>query len=303
MSWLSSQVRSCNPDFVLLLGAGSGSDLLAYTDASETKICMVEANPESAEKLRARFSGFVDGPEVINCAISNFNGPGRLKIYNAAHLNSLRGAGDLPAIYPGLRVIGEIDVEVSSASSMVEKLGVKITESNCLLIETPGEETVILRSLKNAQKLSYFEHVIIRVGLEHVHESGGTLDSVSGFMEEAGYFSVGTDFESDPDFPVVHFELSQFALKNENLSTEVANLQKELSASEKLRKLREADLVELRERYADLASSIDKYEQVLGVLGARLRMLEDYTIELENTPEGQNLNELISELMKVFARD
>ena len=143
-------------DVLIHLGAGRCSELDDYLTLKPERIVLVEADPRLVTILNARV---VEMPsvEVIQQAVSGQAGSQCFYRYNQPDTSSLHAPGpELLKVFPGLRTLEEINLETMAPSTLLAQLNLQENRVNRLVIDIPGEELSVLKSLNESDHLQFF---------------------------------------------------------------------------------------------------------------------------------------------------
>lgn len=205
---------------VVYLGAGDGRDLPEYPGAQ--RLILVEADPEQARELRRRARND-SRAVVIAAAVSSASGSSRLRRFRLRSLNSLRIPTGLLELYPGLRMHDEIEVETMTPRDLVSTYGLRPQQDNWLIIDTPGEESAIVQSLRDCGELSVFDRIDLYCGIAVHYEDANTADFVLRMLDEEGYDVDSCDDNNDRERPLWSLRRNLLRLQNRELSEQLSD--------------------------------------------------------------------------------
>lgn len=251
------------PTGIVQLGAGQCTELDGYVQAGATKIVLVEANPVTADGLR-RCSQDYPNVEVIESAVGPKAGSTTLRVYNFRELSGLRKPTGLLELFPGLRLEKEIQTQVKPCNQIIDGLALE-DEQNLLIIDTPGEELVVLESLKEAGQLGHFQRVVFQCGTDPLYDNSASVDFILNFLKEESFELLHRADDHDPERPRCVLGRSK----------RLARALAELS-------LRESDLKDLQERYHQAQQLQERQHQLLVKVHERLSIASRYFHQLED---------------------
>ncbi len=236
---------------ILHIGAGECLEMESHLATGAKHIVLVEAAPQAATRLRDRF-GADPRISIIEKAIAGETGARTLRVFGFADATSLRVPTDVEAIFPSLGAAKEIDVEAKAANTFVASLDFSPDEQNGLLIETPGEEYAIVKSLAEANLLFLFTEIVVHAARAPLYEGAGGAKDVSAILKDAGYNVTANP--NDPDRPVLTARLPPLFREHRSL-------------------VKETDY--LKEQLQELAFREAQYESELGKVEAQLELIKD----------------------------
>lgn len=172
---------------ILHIGAGQCSELAEYLATSASHIVLVEPNLGDARILKQQARGD-KRVKVITAAVSGEDGKATLYLCNDERFNGLHPPKMFNRQLPGLRAVETLNVTTFSIASLVDKLALKKKKSNCLIIEAKGEETTILRDLKELIGHPVFKYIVMYASAYgQSDQAGETSSSLLTNLAEIGY--------------------------------------------------------------------------------------------------------------------
>lgn len=268
------------PSVIVHIGAGECSELESYLAMQPERIVLVEADPEKAKKLSRRAASLPE-VEVTSVAVGMPPGNRSLKVFNLAGWSSLRSPSGLRDLYPGLRQLREVEVEVISPGEMMERIALHPQGRNRLVIDTPGEEAGILDGLHESGHLRCFDSIVLHCGRDNLYEGGAVAETLLLFLYEQGY-DVVSSHEDDPDLISRTLHLNPLRMENIRLKGEAEAIQG--AGREHVRMMDE-----LKESLRKLAQDNDRLGQQLNVKSAQLeaacRDLDEYALQISARDE------------------
>lgn len=238
---------------IVYIGAGHCSDLPELLAANPTRLVLIEPQPRFAQALRWETEGH-ENVEVIEAAVSPEDPPMRLKVFSLPGLSSLREPVALREVFPGLKFIEEIDVEVIAPADLVGGEKLDLDQGNCLILDAPGEGAAILRALLETGKLTVFERVDLYCGPMVYLENCSTGGELVERLEAEGY-----EVERD-EVAVVDSGRTLWRLRHNRLKLENHALQAQLNDAESQIEQLKTDLAEKDRRLEISNEEIAKSE-------------------------------------------
>ena len=183
-------------DTIVHLGAGKCSWLDTYLKSSAKNIVLVEPEPTAAKYLRTRAKEDAR-IQVLEKAVALDGERATIIVYNLRQASSLREPSGLKNLYPGIRKINEIDVVVVKLEDVLQDVIDKIW----LVVDVPGEELTIVKSLEQQGLLQKCSLLSVSCGEIKLYEDGATLTDITGMLENEGFERLVLDDNEDPDRP------------------------------------------------------------------------------------------------------
>ncbi|MGR4068052.1 hypothetical protein [Billgrantia sp. C5P2] len=180
---------------ILHLGAGECRELETYLATEAEQIVLVEPAPEAAQALRQRTA---DEPrvKVIEAAVSSLAGGATLYYYNLPGLATLHPLKPLPTKWPGLREISQVNVKAYSLDQLMEQVTMAEGRKHWLVIETPGEESHVLRAIRDYEVPLWISHLSLYIGIL-TPQVDQTRPALLKTLEEASYRLVDVVTQAD----------------------------------------------------------------------------------------------------------
>lgn len=217
MHWLQQQLELLpTPDTIVHLGAGLCQELEHWRASGAERIVLVEPNPELLPELKRR-AGEDTAVEIVPVAIAAGAGREALRLFNFPMLSSLREPSGLHQILPGLSQIGRTMVETRTIEQLLAELGLPAEGEHWLVIDTPGEEAIILDQLEQAERLHDFNRIFLTAGIEPLYQNAQSAASLTQRLQQQGFYVAGRPDASDGDWPRHHLALNRLALENRQL--------------------------------------------------------------------------------------
>ena len=222
---------------VVWIGAGTATEagLAACLASSARRILLVEPDPALARDL-TRKTADEKRLTLVACAIAADAGQQPLNIFNMAVLSSLRApTTGLRELFPGLRLTGTPPVATQTMVGLLDAFDPLPDGQAVLIIDQPGEESVILDQLQSCGRIRDFSHILLRAGAETLYEGATPGPDLARALKQKDWQLQAED-SSDPDFPV-------YALSINIAAREVSRLSEQLREAEN----RLADLARQRD--------------------------------------------------------
>ena len=204
-------------DALIHLGAGRCSELDDYLALKPERLVLVEADPRLAAALKARVAE-MPRVEVIEKTVSGQQGRRHFHRYNQADVSSLHAPGPaLLAIFPGLRLLQEIEVDAVTPAALLEPMQLNQNHNNRLVIDLPGEELAVLKALEEAGHLHLFQQIKLQCGHDALYEEGVTASKILEWLKDHGYDLLAQDDGRDPDRPGWYFKRNKLQIEVQDL--------------------------------------------------------------------------------------
>ena len=144
MSWFKSQTEHLDkPQSILHLGAGACHELEHYQTLQPKQIFLVEPNPELVSVLRQKTTS-MRNVSILDCGVSPKLSIDRLNVLVDPNFSSLYQPTGLYELMPGLGQPHQIQVDIKLAAKLVEELSLDQSQSNWLIVDTPGVEADVI---------------------------------------------------------------------------------------------------------------------------------------------------------------
>lgn len=239
-------------DSVLHIGAGTGSELRAYSAVGVRRLVLAEGDSETAQELRTHPLLPADA-EVIEQPIVPESGPVNWYRYNLPMLSGVFPPGEMVAIYPRLEVVQQESVHGLALRELLERTPVDPYKPNLLVLDVPGLEDALLAAVP-AEQLRNFEWLVVR-GAESARQEGSKPIAESrARLQAQGYRVEIVDVASDPEWPVM-------VLRRDDAVLENRRMQAELEASSQLVAKLESEFSELAQRTTELEQARSAAEE------------------------------------------
>ena len=245
---------------LLHIGAGRGADIEHALEAARqgARVILVEANGENIEDLREHVREF-QSVDVVQAALADRSEAGVLRVFNLDQCSSLRDPSGLEEIFPGLKQVEALSVDVQEAGSFVARLDLSVDDENTLVIDAPGEELAILGSLEKAELLSVFKHVEVHCGVAVHYEGAGDAAAVEALLSKKAY-RVRRDWANDPDFCRLSAERDEVQQNTSRLEKSLAERDETIAALEQQAESLRAEVRAARLDVEQRANQVDNLE-------------------------------------------
>jgi FkbM family methyltransferase len=226
-------------DNVIHIGAGTCRELSEHIERKAKRVLLIEPDPYQAALLQQKTRGN-PGIEVLQLAVGAPDGRAELTLYNHRQLNSRHEPSGLHALFPGLRQIDKVPVELISVATLIARLGLTREQSNLLVIDAPGEEGAIISALIAQDQLALFESVILSCGREPLYVDGEPCRTLLERLQQQGYDVASRDERAGSDWP-------RWTLRRNDTRIENQRLRAELQRQTELANQREQQLAECQQ--------------------------------------------------------
>ena len=264
------KTTNTQPDLIIHLGAGRGEALDEYLVLGAEKIVLVEADPKLALDLKRRVYD-LGKVEVIQAAISSKAGKALLKIFNNRKYNNLRSTTVLRELLPGLRLLREVEVDTISPLAVIETAGLSAARKNWLVINVPGEEATVLKALEQADKLHFFERILLYCGREKLYEGAQDAEALMQILLNKGFDLVSCEVENNPDRPRWVLTRNLLKIENRKLLSQLDELNRSKAEQTKL-------VLEHQTRIEELELTLAESEYRHKLLNGEMARLKDQII-------------------------
>jgi hypothetical protein len=170
--------------YIVHIGAGQCSELQAYQDLDPQKIILVEADNQQATHLKkiTQSKKIID---VLATAIAEKEESRTLKILTNQRDSSLLIPEKLLSYYPSLTIASEQTVTTITLEKLLQKYTFDNNFHHLLIIETPGIESLIVKST-SIEKLQPFSGIRIRTSTEKLYKKEEQKNIID-FLESCGF--------------------------------------------------------------------------------------------------------------------
>lgn len=298
MSTQKAQSTQKKPDTIIHLGAGRCRELPRYQESGASRIILAEADPEISDYLQKQYRNAAD-VVIEEAAVAAQSHDAVLRKYNIQQYNSLRRPAKLAELFPGLRIVDEIEVVTISVNDFIDNYHLSKEDHNWLVIDLPGEERDIASELCSSGTIHFFDQITMYCGKEGLYEDNVSADQVLEILRENGFDSESVNEEDDFDRPFWELTRNTLKLENHDLMQRVSALEKQVEEL-KQQKAKAEQTAERKETLSKkhinekrlLRNSSNKQTSQIKELTARVQELlrENEQKETEITELQQSLN-------------
>jgi hypothetical protein len=180
-------------DTVIVIGAGSGSDLPAIRNLKPRKILLLEAHPAAAADLSLRVRK-ESGEEARSLAVTDWDACNvTLHLCSNPAFSSVVPPLDLFRYAPNLRTVGQLDVPACSLGALLAELSPDGGRDSLLVLDAPGMGAKLLRSVA-PESLHVFTWIVFRgEELQGLFVEDLSLADASGLLQGIGFSEVLAD--------------------------------------------------------------------------------------------------------------
>ncbi|MFW7381313.1 MAG: hypothetical protein ACOH5I_21040 [Oligoflexus sp.] len=280
-------------ELIVHLGAGLCEELSGYLASDAKRIVLVEANPDLISALKDRTAGD-RRVEVLQLAIDSQASKRTFYIYNMTEVSSLRRSTGLKDLFPGLKIMHEIEVDTVAASEFCRSLQMDQYRGVYLKLELAGLEHAIVDVLANEGLLTLIDQIEVSCGVHELYEQSSPAKAVVSRLEGKGFILEGKSCEADPDRPCFQLYLDRRQIELEKQASRIAMMETRLS-----------ELEQLPQQLAEKEGLLHCKEQEYFALQQKCNFLAEQKAqaELENRSLKENLdqmNKIISDLEAKF---
>jgi len=128
---------------IIHLGAGTCRELESYLTAQPARLLLVEADPQQADELQSRTQSLPQ-VEVRGAAVTTDANASILYRYNLPDVNSLHAPSGLWNLFPGLKLMDQIEVDTVSPADLIAPLQLRMQQENRLIIQTKKQRVSLI---------------------------------------------------------------------------------------------------------------------------------------------------------------
>jgi FkbM family methyltransferase len=275
------------------LGAGRCPELASYIHSPFSEILLVEPDPILAKILTARIAGH-SNVTVRQIAIAAVRGESELRIYNYRALSSLRPLSGLKGLFPGLRQLRSATVVTLSIKDLLQPLTLAPNQPHQIVIDTPGEEMVVVEDLIEAKYLHNFQTIVLHAGLAEHYKDSTPARQILQRLQEQGYDLQDSGGDQDVDRPSWTLRRNDRWQENQQLRAQLQTATERIQALESQHQI----LSRAHETQTQLAQDrliqLERHRQNLEEARQRISYLE----ELDHGRE-QRQAQMTNEMLKV----
>jgi hypothetical protein len=295
-------------DQIIQVSTGTGIDFKVDEHLSYLELLLVEGDPEVVEQLQRESLG--SKRKILNVLVTPDGGNVSFYRYNFSLLNSTLAPGKIEAIYPSARLISEITLPSTPFSSLLRTVVSNQVGKRLLILDVPGQETALLKSLGLSQ-LHLFQWILIRGCREALQEGAVEIAQSMSLLQNTDYQCISYNDQVDPEWPVaLHYcdrECSHYPAPDpivpdreseggypgelNEKSAELEALQEELAGRARILIRKELENYQLREQ-------VDRLEKQAAVTQQEIEVLREINgrSQLQNLVPTERLASLEQEL-------
>jgi len=147
--------------------------------------------------------------EQIDAVLSTESGDIELRKYSLPELYSLTSeTSALKSLLPGLKATGTISVPAVTGEILASRLK-DLREPFTVVIDSPGQEHVILTFLEASGLLQKVDTLYLRAGVEPFFEGAHAVEDLAHRLENQALSAGELYDDADPDWPVYQFKSDQ----------------------------------------------------------------------------------------------
>jgi len=175
------QSHQVTPRGIIYVGAGEGRSLKRFSGFKNPKMLLVEAHPETCERLEmnADKQGNI---LTVNRAIADQNGSATLHVTNLESNSSILPLNGYKNLYPNLKETEEITVETRTLDTLIGELNLRPEDFNCLFLDIQGAELLALTGA--SELLKNLDAIYTTTSHKDLFEGGATVEQVDAFLAE-----------------------------------------------------------------------------------------------------------------------
>jgi chromosome segregation ATPase len=272
---------------IVHLGAGTCRELERYLTAQPARLLLVEADPQRADDLQRRTQSLPQ-VEVRGTAVTTDATASILYRYNLPDVNSLHAPSGLWHLFPGLKLMDQIEVGTVSPADLIAPLQLQMQQENRLIIDTPGEELPILKALQESDHLHRFKYLYLHCGRDSLYETSVPGMQIVEWLQEEGFDLMQADDGDDPDRPLWILKRNQLQLRYRDLLQEVERLQQALEQSNR-------QSAERQQQIKTLTQARDEYKNLADERQVQLEKLsEEHAATLETLNKSKSARDVIA---------
>ena len=186
-------------------GALSYKQLTHFMHDGIEKVCIFSADPRAVNEVYW-FTQKNKPVELLNLHISKEGGLKKLKLFNHDLISSEFSADGIKDIFQSLEEIQEIDVETVTLEKAIQKVSLKPSDENHLLINTLGSECHHLDAL-TFEQLILFKKIYICCDRDKLFSNSDTDEKLIEFLLNKGFYK--KRFFIDYPCAVIEFEFNE----------------------------------------------------------------------------------------------
>ncbi|MDV6328073.1 hypothetical protein Q5L94_08380 [Idiomarina sp. Sol25] len=228
-------------DHIVYIGAGQGDELNQLAKSLTAKHWnVVDASENNVQKLNEVKESLQEqgvSIEVQQKVVASSAEKATWYNYNLAEFNGLHKATELKALFPGLKLMSSESVTPTPLEELLDNLNVT-GDNNLLVIDLPAQGLELAKALSETPYKRVFNFMCVGSQAETLFESSNTAAELKSWLLENGYHTRNEEVD-DPDFPKLHFVLSQAERK---LANELKQAQEQIEQANAERDQANAEL-------------------------------------------------------------
>jgi len=178
------------PRGALHVGAHKGDEIKTYRARQISPVVFVEANPDLAADLRARFKAD-DDVSVIEAAASDSTGTATFNVTSMDQSSSLLDLKDHATLYPKIKVAKQIEVRTAQLDDLLEEAGIDTGTLDFIAMDIQGAE---LMALKGATRLlGSIKALQLEVNFSELYDGCPLVSELDAFLGEYDFIRVMTN--------------------------------------------------------------------------------------------------------------
>ena len=188
-------------DYVIHIGAGSGTEVPTYCATGLDPVILVEADPEAMPHLRHLEMQF-PAVQAIQAAVSARTAGLTYSRANFSDLSGLRApVKALRDLFPGLDILEQTPVAGIRPETLIDDADLPQGQVGLLVLETPGEALGIIDALAETAALEKFAAIRVQEGRAPLYEGGSCIAMLHNRLTELGFACWLEAGPQDPDRP------------------------------------------------------------------------------------------------------
>lgn len=205
-------------EHIVYIGAGQGDELNQLAKSLTAKHWnVVDADENNVQKLNEVKESLQEqgvSIEVQQKVVASSAEKATWYNYNLAEFNGLHKATELKALFPGLKLMSSESVTPTPLEALLAQLNVT-GDNNLLIIDVPAQGLELAKALSETPYKFVFNFMCVSSQAERLFENSNTAAELKSWLLENGYHTRNEEVD-DPDFPKLHFVLSQAERKLAN---------------------------------------------------------------------------------------
>jgi len=285
------------PGALIHLGAGRCRELETWIRAGFREIVLVEPDQARAAELRSRAAGH-DQVRVVESAVSAVDGESEFNVLSYPDASSLRKPEGLLDLFPGIRIHKCIQTHVIGIDTLLDEVNLTIDGVNGLLIDTPGEEHVIIEALLHTDAVDSLSFIALQASTIPLYAEARPFSSIELLLQDAGFtLERGHEGDEDPIRPIRRFERDLVALECRRLNEQLAEAEKDREALQDKLKQVEAESASAQKRFQEYERKISDLQAERTTLKSQIDALKgdlgEVVVEVDQLKRVKEENEAL----------